>query len=144
MQRIWKLLSKHRETILYIVFGVLTTLVNIAAYYVLTRWLAADAAIAAAVAWLLSVLFAYGTNRKWVFESRANGLRAVLAEMIAFFAARLATGLMDIGIMALFVDALHWPDMPVKIASNVLVVILNYAFSKLIVFRKGSRTDERK
>ena len=68
---------------------------------------------------------------------------AIVLEAGEFFAARAATGLMDLGVMALCVDVLHLPDMPVKIASNVIVVILNYVLSKLLIFRKGRKQHEK-
>ena len=65
-----------------------------------------------------------------------------MREVVSFFGARIATGLMDLGIMHLFVEVLHWPDMPVKIGSNVLVIILNYVFSKLFIFRKKKGEED--
>ena len=135
MNKLKHLFFKYREMILYVFFGGCTTLVNIAVYWVFAHPLAVSAEVSAAVAWIASVLFAYLTNRKWVFESRAAGSAAVLREMGAFFACRIGTGLMDVGIMYLFVTAWGFPDMPVKIASNVLVIVLNYVGSKLLVFR---------
>ena len=130
---------RYREMLLYIIFGALTTLVNIVSYYCLTRFLVLDTAPATALAWFLSVVFAYLTNRQWVFRSRAKGILPVMSEVFSFFAARIATGLLDMGVMALCVDVLHMPDMPVKIASNIVVIVLNYILSKLLVFRKGNR-----
>lgn len=95
-------------------------------------------AAANAWAWGISVLFAYVTNRRWVFESRVIGGAAIAREMGTFFGARILTGLLDTGIVVLLVDRFGMPKLLIKIASNVLVIVLNYVFSKLVIFRKGA------
>ena len=136
MARLKTLFKAHREAILYLFFGGCTTLVNILVYGGATRLAGLDPLISNALAWVLSVLFAYVTNRTWVFDSRATGVGPVLKEAGSFFAARIATGLMDQGIMTVCVAWLNFPDLPVKIAANVLVIVLNYVLSKWLVFRK--------
>lgn len=131
-----QLLTRYKSVILYIVFGVLTTAVNIVSYWVLTRMFHCSVNVSTVIAWVLSVLFAYVTNRTWVFESRAEKTRDVIREIISFFAARLSTGALDWLIMFIFVTKLALPDMVIKIASNVIVIILNYILSKFLVFRK--------
>ena len=136
MDKLKSLFQKYREIILYVFFGGLTTLVNIVCYWAVSRFtpLGMDASVVAA--WFVSVLFAYLTNRTWVFESRAHGAKAVSWEVLAFFGGRAFSGLLDLGIMWLFVTRLGYPDMLIKIISNILVIILNYVISKLVVFRK--------
>ena len=145
-----QLLTKYRALIVYAIFGALTTVVNIAVYGIATR-LGMATGWANALAWVLSVLFAYFTNRRWVFESENRGLSAVLKEFSSFVACRLGTGALDRVIMVAGVDILGpmivpaehaylW-SMGLKIASNVLVIILNYIFSKLIIFRR--KTPDR-
>lgn len=129
-------LTKNRSVILYIIFGVLTTLVNIVSYWLLTRWLKQSVNTATVLAWILSVLFAYITNRTWVFDSKAIQPSEVIREIVSFFLARLSTGLLDWLIMFVFVTKLSLPDMPVKIASNILVIVLNYVLSRFLVFKK--------
>lgn len=131
--------DRQREVIAYLVFGVLTTLVNIVCYWALAHPLGMAAVPASVLAWVASVLFAYVTNRTWVFGSRASGMRDVMRECAAFFAARLATGALDWAVMGVCVDLLALPDLPVKVASNVVVVILNYVASKLVVFARGDQ-----
>lgn len=131
-----QLLTRYKSVILYIVFGVLTTAVNIIAYWLLTRMFHCPVNVSTVIAWVLSVLFAYVTNRTWVFESRAEKPNDVIREIISFFAARLSTGALDWLIMFIFVTKLGMPDMVIKIASNVIVIILNYILSKFLVFRK--------
>ena len=81
-------------------------------------------------------LFAYVTNRTWVFQSKARGFREIFLEMLRFFGARGVSFFLDLGCMYVGVDLLHGPSLPIKIASNVLVIIINYLFSKLVIFAK--------
>lgn len=127
---------KYKEVILYLVFGGLTTLVNIVSYAVFARILNMDTVTGTSVAWLISVIFAYITNKIFVFESKTNTFALLVKECVSFFGCRLATGVMDVAIMYLSVDLLHFNDIVIKIVSNVFVVILNYIFSKLFIFRR--------
>lgn len=132
--------SKYREVLAYLFFGVLTTMVNYAVYL---SWVYAFPGEAAnvsgvAVSWIVSVLFAYFTNRKWVFKSSAAGFLPNLRECGAFFSGRVFTGLLDLGTMYLTVDVLGFDGGLMKLFSNVFVVILNYILSKLIIFKKQS------
>ena len=135
MDKIIELCKKYKSVILYLVFGVLTTIVNIVAYFLLDFNRLFNTVINTSIAWVVAVIFAYVTNKKWVFESKVKGFKDNFKEMMSFFGCRIATGLMDVGIMFVFVDILRYDDMIIKIASNVLVVILNYVGSKLLVFR---------
>lgn len=136
VKRARALFERYREPILYVFFGGCTTVINIVVYYAATRFVRLDTTGATVAAWLLSVLFAYVTNRIWVFESRSRELRSIARELASFYGARLATGLMDLGIMYLLVDVLGLNDMVIKILSNVLVIVLNYVLSKLFIFKK--------
>ena len=131
-----KTVMRNTDVLPYIIFGILTTLVNIISYWVLAHPLGIDTLPSTVIAWVLSVLFAYGTNRTWVFHSTAKTGQAILREMISFFACRITTGLVDWLGMYLFVEICHWDDMIVKIALNVLVIVLNYIASKWLIFRK--------
>lgn len=133
------LYRRYREQVNYIFFGGLTTLVNIAGYALL-RKLGAPSDPATWTATAVSILFAYFTNRRWVFESRAAG-RAAWREFGSFVACRISTLLLDAGIMYLCVtlpgrgEDMAW-CMLIKIATNVLVIIINYVLSKWIIFKK--------
>lgn len=127
---------KYKEVILYLVFGGLTTLVNIVSYAVFARVLNMDTVTGTSGAWLVSVIFAYITNKIFVFESKTDTFASLAKECVSFFGCRLATGIMDVAIMYLSVDLLHFNDIVMKIVSNVFVVILNYIFSKLFIFKK--------
>ena len=138
MERIKELYNKYREMILYLFFGGCTTLVNIAAYYICSK-IGFGTALGTVIAWVLSVLFAYVTNRKYVFESNSCGFSAVLKEIVGFFMCRLATGLLDLAVMVVFVDYLRFNDMLIKILSNIVVIVLNYIASKLMIFKSTKR-----
>lgn len=129
------MLVKYRSFNLYAFFGVCTTLVNIIVYYVCSYVLNLSTIISTAISWFLAVLFAYVTNRKWVFESHVSNTKEVTKEITSFFSCRLLTGLLDIGIMYICVDILNWNDMIIKMTSNILVIVLNYVASKLIIFK---------
>lgn len=128
------LIQKNKEVIMYLIFGVLTTVVNIVVYYIFNDVLQVHYMISNVIAWILSVLFAYITNRKYVFESNGD---SIITELSKFVTARLSTGIMDMVVMWLLVDVLHVNSMISKIISNVLVVVGNYVLSKLFVFKKG-------
>lgn len=127
-----ELLLKYKEIIMYLIFGVLTTVVNIAVYYIMANSLQIHYLISNIVAWFLSVLFAYVTNRKYVFESKSE---QIIKEMTSFFGARLATGAMDMVLMWLFVGLHILPDFVAKVITNVIVIVANYILSKLVVFK---------
>lgn len=125
------LLKKYKQPLLYIVFGIATTLVNFLAYFLFSK-LSFDTAISTVLAWFLSVLFAFFTNRKYVFNAEKSGF---LKQLFSFFSMRIATGVIDVSIMVLFVDVLEFNDLLIKLLSNILVIILNYIFSKFLVFK---------
>ena len=88
------------------------------------------------IAWVLSVLFAYVTNKIFVFESKTDGVREAVREFVSFIACRAGTGVLDMAVMYVTVDMLGWYDVLMKILSNIIVIILNFVFSKLVIFRK--------
>ena len=131
-----QVVNKYKDFILYAVFGVLTTLVNVVVYWLLAHPLALGTMVSTVIAWIAAVLFAYVTNRKWVFHSDAHSAREITKEILSFFACRLATGAVDWGCMFVFVDLLRFHDVLIKVLANILVIILNYIASKLIIFKK--------
>ena len=137
MELIKKLLEKYRSFVLYGIFGVLTTVVNLVVYHLCYYRAGMPNTLSNVFAWILAVAFAYLTNKSWVFESKSWKWSVLKREVPAFVSCRLATGIMDIVIMFVCVDLLGWHAMVMKAASNVLVIILNYVFSKLIIFKKN-------
>ena len=141
MDKIKALFIKYREVISYLFFGGLTTVVNYAAY-LLTAPFFNTTTIPTAIAWVLAVIFAYVTNRIFVFNSQARGSKVLLREILSFFGARVLSGIVDVGIMWVFADHLGFNDKLMKLASNVFVVIFNYIASKLIIFRKSGKDEK--
>ncbi|MDQ0151249.1 GtrA family protein [Eubacterium multiforme] len=136
MDKIFELYNKFKEQILYIVFGVLTTAINIVSFFVCTRAFGLGVMTSNVIAWITSVLFAFVTNKIYVFNSRNYSIKFVLKELFDFTVSRGATGALDMGLMYLFVSVIHMEDMISKIIINIIVIILNYVLSKLYVFRK--------
>lgn len=128
--------TRYKELILYFIFGAGTTLINIIVYWAMRNLLKLPVVPADVIAWILSVIFAFVTNKLWVFESRSGNLKVILKEAAEFFAARLFSLGVDVAFLYLTVDRLHLPDMLMKIIANVIVIILNYVLSKWIIFRK--------
>lgn len=133
---ILELIKKHKSFIAYGVFGVFTTVVNIVTYNYCYNSLGMNNTLSNVMAWILAVTFAYLTNKVWVFGSRSWKLEVLKKEITAFVSCRLATGVLDLIIMYIFVDIMDWHAMLMKVISNVLVIILNYVFSKLVIFKK--------
>ncbi len=132
-----KVLIKYKHFILYTVFGALTTLVNIASYWLFAHLLRLGVMPSTILAWILAVAFAYITNRRFVFDSKTNDTAGVIKEIFSFFSLRLATGIFDWLSMFIFVDLLHFNDIAIKFAANIVVIVLNYIFGKLVIFKSG-------
>ncbi len=136
MARLKQLFFKYKEYILYIFFGGLTTVVSWASFYICTHPLNIGTVISNIISWILAVAFAYVTNRKWVFESKTSGFRGIIREIIEFVAGRLLSLGIETVLLWITVDLCHWNNMLMKVIISVIVVVLNYIFSKLIAFRK--------
>jgi putative flippase GtrA len=130
-----QLYEKYKDVIPYLFFGVCTTIVNVVVYWLAAHPLGFSVMLSTIFAWLFAVLFAYLTNRRWVFHSEASTVQEIVRELCSFFVCRLATGVVDWLCMLVFVNILSWNDVVVKSAANVLVIVLNYVASKLIIFR---------
>ena len=121
-----------RELVLYVVFGAFTFLVNIVTYFLFQSLMGINYLVSNVLAWFFSVLFAYITNRTWVFESKSP---KILKEMSLFFGGRIFSGVVDTVLMYLFIDVLVLGNTFSKIVVQIIVIVLNYVFSKLIVFK---------
>ena len=121
-----------RELVLYVVFGAFTFLVNIVTYFLFQSVMGINYLVSNVLAWFFSVLFAYITNRTWVFESKSP---EILKEMSLFFGGRIFSGVVDTVLMYLFIDVLVLGNTFSKIVVQIIVIVLNYVFSKLIVFK---------
>ncbi len=136
-----ELFKKYNSIIMYLFFGVCTTLVNIISYYIFAHIFKAGVMFSTVIAWILAVLFAYVTNRKWVFKSYAKTKKEIFNEIVSFFSCRLATGLVDWLCMFIFVEKLGFNDVIIKTLANILVIVLNYIASKLIIFKKKDEKE---
>ncbi len=129
--------NRFKDVIPYLFFGVCTTMTNIVVYWLCSHVLHLGTMPSTVTAWIISVLFAYITNRKWVFRSTAESFSEILRELSEFFLCRLATGFVDWGCMYIFAEKMGLNDVMIKTLANVLVIILNYIASKLIIFNKS-------
>lgn len=141
LEKLIDLYSRYKEVINYLIFGVLTTIVSLVSYYLCVFTFLdpnnpVELQIANVISWILSVAFAYFTNRKYVFESKSKNK---VTEASKFVLARLTTLVIDMLIMWLGVTILHQNDKIFKLISQVVVIISNYVLSKLFVFKKENK-----
>ncbi|HBG0170317.1 TPA: GtrA family protein, partial [Clostridioides difficile] len=113
--------KKHKETILYLFFGTLTTFVNIISYLFFTRVVSLNFIIANILAWILAVLFAYFTNKFFVFESKVIEIAFLFKEFLSFVSFRLFSGITEMLIMYIMIDLLFINDIIVKVFTNIIV-----------------------
>lgn len=138
MKKFRALYKKHEEIINYLIVGGLTTVVSLGVYWIcVSTFLDPHSAIelqaANVISWIAAVTFAYFTNKIFVFKSHE---RNIAKEAARFYASRLSTLLVDMLIMFLLVTVLQWNDKIAKLIVQVVVTVLNYLFSKFLVFRK--------
>lgn len=140
MKKIKELYLKYEEIINYLIFGVLTTVVSVITYYIFANFLFQEknditVQISNVLSWICAVIFAYTTNRKFVFKSKSTG-KAKLKEIFNFFIARVSSLVIDMAMMFVLFSVMHIDDTISKIIVQFVVVIVNYVFSKLFVFKK--------
>lgn len=128
-----RLLLKYQHLLMYTLFGGLTTAVDLIVYYILYNLFAVHYLAAQTVSWVVAVLFAYFTNKRYVFASDARG-RAMLVEMIKFISGRLFSFGVQTVCLALLVEVAHWGENIVRLPVLVIVTILNYVVSRVLVF----------
>lgn len=136
LQKIRALVVKYWDILSYLVFGVMTTVVNYAVYLPIYNFLGLSAAVSNVIAWVAAVAFAFLTNKPFVFKSHDWSVKTVIPELTKFVSCRFASGAMETLILLLTVDLLGWNGNIWKLITQVLVVVLNYVTSKLVVFKK--------
>lgn len=143
MKKIQELFAKYKEIIMYLIFGVGTTAVNWVIYTVLVAFgNVVNLTLANIIAWVGAVAFAYITNKLWVFESKSWSPKVVWKELGMFLGARIFSGIFEIGLFPVLVwlgmnQAIFGVEgMLAKVVISVWVIVLNYIFSKLLVFKK--------
>ncbi len=130
-----ELINRYKEAISYLFFGVLTTIVNLISYKFFTI-LQVDLYVSVVLAWILSVVFAFITNKLFVFESKSWEMAILGKELVLFLSARILSLGIDLVAMGVMVNIIHIQDMIAKLVANVIVVIVNYIFSKFLIFKK--------
>ena len=136
MNKMIALLKKHEEVVSYLFFGGLTTVVNYLVYLPCYNLLGFSGTVSNVIAWIAAVAFAYLTNKPFVFKSHDWSAKTVLPELTKFVGCRVGSGLLEPAIIFVTVDLLGLNGNLIKVATSVLVVVLNYVASKLVVFRK--------
>lgn len=132
-----KLPYANRETFFYLLFGGLTTILSVILYYVFAHVAGFGTVLSNSISWVVSVLFAFVTNKIWVFESARMSMPVLMREIGSFYLCRVITGCFDLAVMYVCVDLYKLNDFPVKCVSTVLVILLNYIASKCIIFRRN-------
>lgn len=135
MEKLKSLWNKYKEILLYLFFGGVTTVVNYGVYALCGHVFHLGVVPSNIIAWVLAVIVAYVTNKLWVFESKSWKAKVVGKEFGEFVLARLSTLVIETILLWIFVDKLHVNDLIMKIITNVIVVILNYIFSKFFIFK---------
>lgn len=140
MKKIKELYFKYEEIINYLIVGALTTLITLITYFLFTNTFLSsksdlDIQIANVLSWICAVIFAYFTNRKFVFKSKVKGQKQV-KEIINFFGSRVASLLIDMSLMFILFSIMHINDAICKLITQVVVIVMNYVLAKIIVFKK--------
>lgn len=135
MQKLREIYQKHREILLYVFFGSFTTIVSVGSFILFDKVLHIHELVANVLSWVLAVGVAYGTNRRWVFCSKAKG-HAFWVELFAFYGGRLMTLGLEEGLLLVFATLLTFDSTVVKVATQILVLTGNYILSKFLIFRK--------
>ena len=136
LEKIISLIKKYWDVLSYLFFGVLTTVVNYLVYLPVYNLLGLSAAASNAIAWVAAVIFAYLTNKPFVFKSDDWSAKTVIPELTKFVSCRIASGLAETLILFVSVDVLGWNGNLWKLITSVRVVVLNYFASKLLIFKK--------
>ncbi len=145
MKRLWDLLIRFikSEVFRYLFFGGLTTVVSLGSYFIASRLIASggelttlQAQVANVISWVFAVAFAYVTNKIWVFNSKTSALKDIIREVVSFVGARIFSLVVECGWLALSMEVMGMNDFIAKVIGQFVVVVLNYIFSKLFIFKK--------
>ena len=129
-------LRRKHDLIIYLILGVATTIVNFLIFYPLYNYSYVSATLSNIIAWCLSVLFAFFTNKPWAFKSTDWSLPVVIPELLRFVSCRIGSGVFETALIWITVDFLLWNGNVMKLIASVFVVVFNYFASKYVVFRK--------
>ena len=134
----WGLYKKHEEGINYLIFGFLAFVLNYILYFVFADAMQMHYMAATVLSWVLTVVFAYWTNRTFVFKSQNKDTGSVVKEFVSFISARIATEVLELVLMYVMVDLLSINDKISKLVCQVLVIVANYVLSKIWIFKDNS------
>ena len=132
----WGMYKKYEEGINYLIFGFLAFVLNYVLYYLFSKVINLYYLVATVLSWALTVVFAYWTNRTFVFKSKNKDVKALFEEFASFIGARVATELLEVALMFLMVDCAHLNEFISKFVCQVLVIVANYFLSKLWIFKE--------
>lgn len=127
----------HKMVLLYLFFGGTAFFLNLFLFYAIGRLTPLDPLVNNIICWIVCVLYQYWTNRTWVFDGKTSGALEFIKQMASFVGGRLFTLFLEEAIIAVFITWLKLPEMPVKLAAQVVVIVLNYVISKAFVFKKA-------
>ena len=129
------IIKKYKNIITYLFFGVASTILNIGVYQLCFRTIGFQNIPSNIIAWIITILFVFITNKLWVFKNDVKDFDGIIKEFIKFIGCRIATGVLDMIIMYIGVDLLSLNSLIIKAISNIIVIVLNFVFSKLIIFK---------
>lgn len=141
MQKVKELIKKYEELIKYLIIGVLTTVINYIVFVIFVNAIKVDMHVSNIIAWIVSVIFAYFTNKLFVFESKSFKFDVLAKEIISFGAARVFSLLLEEVILYVFVNLLNMNKLIIKLIANIIVIIVNYILSKFIIFKKPKNNN---
>lgn len=128
--------TKHKEVLMYLFFGGCTFLISVLSYGLINVTFGVNELVANVISWVIAVLFAFFTNRIWVFEGKTAEAKEFMVQMINFFGGRVVTLVIEEIILYVFITRLGLNSIVIKIIAQIIVIALNYIISKLWVFRK--------
>ena len=134
---------EHREGMRYLVFGALSTVLNIVVFAICAKLANLSTTVSNTIAWIAAVLFAYITNKIYVFNSKTTRIAELIREILSFFGARIVTLVLETAFLWIVIDKLGFNDILMKIISNIIVIILNFVFSKIFIFKKEKNENVR-
>lgn len=144
IKQLWE---KYKHIIAYLFWGVVTTVINLAVFQILSSGIHWNYQLANVIVWFVSVLVAYFTNKVWVFGSHYTTVSDFLVEMLRFFFYRALTLVIDIVITFIGISVLGFKDpmgqFIVKVIDNVIVIIANYVFSKWLIFKDNKQIEDQ-
>jgi len=135
--KVKELMKKYEELIKYFIIGVITTIINYVIFAIFSTIIKTDIHVSNIIAWIVSVVFAYITNKLFVFDSKSFKLNVLIKEILSFGGARIFSLLLEEVILYIFVNLLNMNQLLIKLIANIVVMILNYILSKFIIFKKN-------